>query len=199
MTQRELKKEEIILRAMEIFAKEGIDGTSMQDLAEYLGTTKSYFYFYFSSKDELIFSIQKYIMESAISNLKRIKKQNIPAAKKVVKWINWHFDTLMKNKTEVDFMYQAMFSKYILRTKEKFKQEFKNMHGLYVSLVVDIVNEGQEKGEFKNTSNPTVLASLMVGALFSGIKLAYLGFMDAEGVNEGVKKSILMMLGYEGV
>ncbi|MEO0139618.1 MAG: TetR/AcrR family transcriptional regulator [candidate division WOR-3 bacterium] len=199
MTQRELKREEIILKAMEIFAKRGIDGTSIKDLAEYLGTTKSYFYFYFSSKDEIIFSIQKYIMDSAISHLKRLKEMNITAAKKVEGWINWHFDALKENKTEVDFMYQAMFSKYVLKTKEKFKQEFRNMHGLYASLIADIVKEGQKRGEFRNSSDSTLLASLMVGSLFSGVKLAYLGFMDVERIREDVKKSILMMLGYEKV
>lgn len=199
MTQREAKKEEIILKAIEIFAKRGIDGTSMKDLAEYLGTTKSYFYFYFSSKDELVFSIQKYIMDSAISNLRNLKIRNISPVKKVEEWVNWHFNVLKENKTEVDFMYQAMFSKYVLKTREKFREEFRNMHKLYVNLISDIIREGQESGEFKNPSNPVVLSSLMIGALFSGIKLAYVGFMDMERVREDVKRSILTMLGYEKV
>jgi hypothetical protein len=39
----------------------------------------------------------------------------------------------------------------------------------------------------------------MLGSLFSGLKAAYLGFKETDYIKEGLKSSLLMMLGYEEV
>jgi len=193
------KREEIIKGAMEVFVKNGIDRTSLSDIAEHLGTTKSYFYFHFSSKEDLIFSIQKYIMDSAISYLESTVAKNITPAEKIKSWIDWNLDRVKERRVEVDFMYQAMFSKYISKFSRERREEILEIHRKYINLVGEVIKEGQEMGIFKNPYNPTVLATFMVGSLFSGIKVVYLGIEDADYIKESLKFSFLMMLGYEGV
>ncbi len=193
------KKEEIILKAMEVFARNGIDRTSISDLAEHIGTTKSYFYFHFSSKEDLIFSIQKYIMEGAISYLKGIILRDINPVEKIKVWIDWTLDGIRERKAEVDFMFQAMFSKYIFRFSKERREEILEMHRKYIELVGKIIMEGQNSGKFKNPYDPSLLAALLVGSLFSGLKIAYFGIEDTDYVREGLKFSLLMMLGYEEV
>ncbi len=193
------KKEEIILKAMEVFARNGIDRTSISDLAAHIGTTKSYFYFHFSSKEDLIFSIQRYIMEGAISYLKGIILQDINPVEKIKAWIDWTLNGIRERKVEVDFMFQAMFSKYISRFSKERRKEILEMHRKYIELVGRIIMEGQNSGKFKNPYNPSLLAALMVGSLFSGLKIAYFGIEDTDYVREGLKASLLMMLGYEEV
>jgi len=193
------KREEIIKGAMEVFVKNGIDRTSLSDIAEHLGTTKSYFYFHFSSKEDLVFSIQKYIMDSAISYLESTVAKNITPAEKIKSWIDWNLDRVKERRVEVDFMYQAMFSKYISKFSRERREEILEIHRKYINLVGEVIKEGQEMGIFKNPYNPTVLATFMVGSLFSGIKVVYLGIEDADYIKESLKFSFLMMLGYEGV
>jgi Transcriptional regulator len=184
---------------MEVFVKNGIDRTSLSDIAEHLGTTKSYFYFHFSSKEDLVFSIQKYIMDSAISYLESTVAKNITPAEKIKSWIDWNLDRVKERRVEVDFMYQAMFSKYISKFSRERREEILEIHRKYINLVGEVIKEGQEMGIFKNPYNPTVLATFMVGSLFSGIKVVYLGIEDADYIKESLKFSFLMMLGYEGV
>ncbi|MFS8629945.1 MAG: TetR/AcrR family transcriptional regulator, partial [Bacillales bacterium] len=52
MTKREL----IMERALELFAENGFEATSVQQITERCGISKGAFYLYFKSKDELILS-----------------------------------------------------------------------------------------------------------------------------------------------
>ncbi len=193
------KRGEIILKAMEVFAKNGVDRTSISDLAQHIGTTKSYFYFHFSSKEDLIFSIQKYIMDGAISHLERVISLDLNPAEKIKAWIDWNLDMIRERKVEVDFMYQAMFSKYVAKFSRERREEILEIHRKYISLVGKIIREGQERGFFKNPYDHEILATFMLGSLFSGLKAAYLGFKETDYIKEGLKSSLLMMLGYEEV
>ncbi len=195
----DIRKKEIMLKAMEIFAEKGIDGTSMRDLAEYLGTTKSYFYFYFSSKDDLIFNIHRYIMETAIRFVEGLSRGNLSPKRKVESWIRWHFEYIRRRHVFVNFMYHAMFSKYSFKAHKMYKGEFERLHKRYVKAISEMVKQGQEAGTFKNSANPLLVSSLIVGSLFSGVKLAYRGIFPVDEVENAVKESILAMLKYEKV
>ena len=58
LTQRgKDRKRQLVDRAAELFAEQGYDATSVADIVESLGVGKGVFYWYFSSKDELLFEI----------------------------------------------------------------------------------------------------------------------------------------------
>lgn len=48
-----LNREVIVAKALEITAREGLDGWSMRELSSELGVVNSVLYHYFSSKDDL--------------------------------------------------------------------------------------------------------------------------------------------------
>ncbi len=50
-------KEKIIEKAIELFEKKGFSTTSIQDIVDELGVTKGSFYYYFSSKEQLLMDI----------------------------------------------------------------------------------------------------------------------------------------------
>ena len=58
LTQRgKDRKRQVIDRAADLFAEQGYDATSVSDIVESLGVGKGVFYWYFSSKDELLFEL----------------------------------------------------------------------------------------------------------------------------------------------
>ncbi len=65
MTKREL----IMERALELFAENGFEATSVQQITERCGISKGAFYLYFKSKDELILSIIERFMSGFIADL----------------------------------------------------------------------------------------------------------------------------------
>ncbi|WP_047986009.1 TetR/AcrR family transcriptional regulator [Ornithinibacillus californiensis] len=57
------KKQLIMEKALELFAKQGFEATSVQQITDYCGISKGAFYLSFKSKDELILAIIDHFME----------------------------------------------------------------------------------------------------------------------------------------
>ena len=57
-----IKKQLIMEKALELFAKQGFEATSIQQITEYCGISKGAFYLSFKSKDELILALIDYFM-----------------------------------------------------------------------------------------------------------------------------------------
>jgi TetR/AcrR family transcriptional repressor of nem operon len=67
MPVQKITKEEILLKASDVFRVKGYHNTSMQDLAEACGLLKGSLYYHFPSKEmlmkDLLLSIHKYLVE----------------------------------------------------------------------------------------------------------------------------------------
>ena len=78
----EAKLQHILLHAAQIFAEEGFEGTSMRDISRVTGVSLSGLYYYFESKQKLLYLIQyntfTFIMEQLLSRLYTVHE---PAAR----------------------------------------------------------------------------------------------------------------------
>ena len=54
MSQIELVPERLLRHAIILFAQRGFDATSVQDIVDAANVTKGAFYYYFTSKDDLL-------------------------------------------------------------------------------------------------------------------------------------------------
>lgn len=66
------KKQLIIEKAAELFAKQGFEATSVQQITEYCGISKGAFYLSFKSKDELVITLIDQFMRQFISDIDHI-------------------------------------------------------------------------------------------------------------------------------
>jgi TetR/AcrR family transcriptional regulator, cholesterol catabolism regulator len=78
----EAKLQHLLLHAAQIFAEEGFEGTSMRDISRVTGVSLSGLYYYFESKQKLLYLIQyntfTFIMEQLLSRLYAVHE---PAAR----------------------------------------------------------------------------------------------------------------------
>jgi TetR/AcrR family transcriptional regulator, cholesterol catabolism regulator len=78
----EAKLQHILVHAAQIFAEEGFEGTSMRDISRVTGVSLSGLYYYFESKQKLLYLIQyntfTFIMEQLLSRLYAVHE---PAAR----------------------------------------------------------------------------------------------------------------------
>jgi AcrR family transcriptional regulator len=78
----EAKLQHILVHAAQIFAEEGFEGTSMRDISRVTGVSLSGLYYYFESKQRLLYLIQyntfTFIMEQLLSRLYAVHE---PAAR----------------------------------------------------------------------------------------------------------------------
>jgi AcrR family transcriptional regulator len=64
-----MKRQLIMEKAIELFAKQGFEATSVQQITEHCGISKGAFYLSFKSKDELIFALIDHFMIQFITDI----------------------------------------------------------------------------------------------------------------------------------
>lgn len=70
------KKQLIMESSLELFAKQGFEATSVQQITEHAGISKGAFYLSFKSKDELIIGLIDHFMLEFISNIDHVVKNH---------------------------------------------------------------------------------------------------------------------------
>src|SRR5579864_986189 len=62
---------EILAHATDVFCKKGYEGASMRDLSRASGMSLAGLYYYFESKERLLFLIQKHTFSTIVQHLKK--------------------------------------------------------------------------------------------------------------------------------
>lgn len=153
------KKEEMLRSAAKIVSRKGYDRATMDDIAAELLMTKGALYYYFDSKEDLIFQCHDLILRKALNELEEIVSMDIPPEKKFEKIIATHIDYAINEKEMFNMIliphniFEEDHLKHIL---EKRKQ--------YTSVFDRVIEEGIDKGIFK-TSEPKMIRMMILGAL----------------------------------
>lgn len=71
-----MKKQLIMEKALELFAKQGFDATSVQQITDHCGISKGAFYLSFKSKDELILALIDHFMMQFTSDIDYIVRNS---------------------------------------------------------------------------------------------------------------------------
>ena len=83
------RKEELLEKISDLFAKKGYEKSSMRDIAAHLGMTKAGLYYYFEIKQQMLVDIVNYGMDRALSEMRR-ELPGIRTAEAKVEWIIRH-------------------------------------------------------------------------------------------------------------
>lgn len=67
-----MKKQLIMEKSLELFAKQGFEATTVQQITNYCQISKGAFYLYFTSKDELIYELIDQFMQKFISDIDQL-------------------------------------------------------------------------------------------------------------------------------
>jgi AcrR family transcriptional regulator len=76
-------RERVLAAAVELFATNGFDGTSVQEIVERAQVTKGALYHYFTSKDDLLYEIYHTLLSVQLADLDHILTQRLPPAQTV--------------------------------------------------------------------------------------------------------------------
>jgi AcrR family transcriptional regulator len=88
---------EILTHATEVFCKKGYEGASMRDLSRASGMSLAGLYYYFESKERLLFLIQKHTFTTIVQRLKtRLEGQSDPEQRIRIFILN-HLDYFLAN------------------------------------------------------------------------------------------------------
>ena len=151
-TVTDLKRQEILKAAATVFAKSGFQKTLMDDIAGRAGIGKGTIYRYFSSKDDLYFSILDQAVEDLLTCLSRDLESKAPPAQKLRQMMSDMAELLLKNRAlfkliaETDARYLHKRHKYIQLQNKKI-----------IDIIAEVMEKGIKDGRFVK-ENPRLLA-----------------------------------------
>ena len=84
---REDRREQIFAAGARLFAEKGYERTSLQDVADVLGLTKPAFYYYYRSKEDLLFEILSFSMDRVTEDIEAALAADLPPEERVREWV----------------------------------------------------------------------------------------------------------------
>lgn len=88
MSERwETRREQIFSVGAKLFAEKGYERTSLQEVADLLGVTKPALYYYYSSKEQLLFEIMSFVMERVLSDISEVAASALPPDEKLREYV----------------------------------------------------------------------------------------------------------------
>jgi AcrR family transcriptional regulator len=152
-------KEKITEQSIRLFEKKGFSETSIQDIVDSLGVTKGTFYYYFSSKEELLMDIHLGYIDDLLAQQERIFKDQSQTCKEKL--------------FEIVFI---LFSdiKYSGSAAKIFFRELKNLNTEHSTLIhfkrdqfrlniEELIRNGMDQGEFRQDLNASIITFGILG------------------------------------
>jgi AcrR family transcriptional regulator len=158
MRQEAVRK--IKTAGLELFARKGLAGTNIKEIAETAQISLGLMYHYYSSKDELYLTLANEAMDMSIALLSSLKKQRTGAKEKVEGFIQGFLTGVQKYP---EICYFIIIGQQF-ETKDPSRNEVLNTRKLKsMELLAGIIKTGQQEGIFIK-GDPLQLAVMLIAA-----------------------------------
>lgn len=160
LSPREAKRQKILRAAIEVFSRDGYFSARMTDVAKEAEVADGTLYLYFDGKEHLLLSVFDDVLGRFIDRLKaEIDDLDDPITKLEI-MIRLHLETLGRDRALA----------HVLQIETRHSRRFMNILsrgklGEYLSLLKDIVEEGQELGRFRRDINSNMATNVIFGAV----------------------------------
>ena len=163
IAERYRRKEIILKGALESYSKKGLEGMTMDDIAQESSFGKATIYYYFSSKEDIVCALLEMGWKDLWESVEEMIVEDISARKKFVKILNQMADIVYKNKSLYEFLFTAPRNITIPDSKASWK---KFQSRTYATLQ-SVVGEGMDQGDFADIKPDLFMKA--VGGIFHGI------------------------------
>ena len=160
-------KAKLVDVARQLFAKNGVDDTTMNDIALASKKGRRTLYTYFKSKEEIYMAVVESELEILSNALEKVVAQNLSPDVTILQMIETHLDAIkmvvLRNGTM-----RAGFFRDIWRV-ERVRRNFDQRE---INLFKQILTEGKEKGIFE-IDNIDIMADILHYCI-KGIEVPYI-------------------------
>ena len=184
-------REKFIEVARQLFARKGVENTTMNDIASASEKGRRTIYTYFKSKREIFNAVIASETDELLKRLRQIINLDIPAEEKLVKYIDCRFDTMSEIVSRNGSLRAGFF-----RDVRKVDRARKLITDKESNLLKEILQEGIEQGVFR--INDLDGASLVITHTLHGLDVPYVrDNISKEGVTqEQLKKYTTRLILY---
>ncbi|MCF2683181.1 TetR/AcrR family transcriptional regulator [Faecalicatena contorta] len=137
-------KSKIVSAAWQLFREKGYNGTTVDDIIELSGTSKGSFYYYFSTKDELLNTLSM-ILDDYYEELERELDPQMDSFSKLM-YLNYRAHSMMEEKISIDLVTSLYSTQLVAQGNRHLLDQNRN----YYKLITKVVDEGQKRGQIRS-------------------------------------------------
>ena len=163
--------------ARQIFAKKGLENTTMNDIAVSSGKGRRTLYTYFKSKDEIYFAVIESELERLSDKLDEVAAKKIRPQDKVIELIYTHLNMIRETVVRNGNLRAEFFRNIWMVEKVR-----KNFDDAEIELFRKVYTEGKEDGEF-DIDNVELVADITHYCI-KGLEVPYIYGRIAHGMTE---------------
>ena len=183
--ERKLRKKRILDGALEVFHKNGIEGSTMDEIANQAGFGKATLYYYFSSKEEVFCAIMEKGWKPLWEDLEdTIHSEDSSNNELFIDTLCKVSNIILKDKNLYRFLFTA--PKAITNMPENLQTWRVYQNRLYGSLR-ELLEDGISNNQFPNTDSEILFKA--IGGLFHGVL-----FLGDEGNKQVSRNDIKNLL-----
>jgi AcrR family transcriptional regulator len=138
-------REEILASATSHISERGYRAVTIDEIAANLGYTKSVVYYYFKSKNEILWQIISRIFDSFLQKILAIKELNLPPGDALAKMVRQHALSVTENP-----QWTSIFNKEEPELDPTQRRQVRRMKRDYDALFESVYEDGVAKGLFRN-------------------------------------------------
>lgn len=152
--KRQSTKTRIVKAAWNLFYKNGYDHTTIEDIIAASKTSKGTFYHYFKGKEALLNSLS-YLFDEKYEELYNTVDADLSSYDKLL-FLNRELFLMIEESVDISLLAYLYSSQ--LTTKDK--KSLSDKKRFYFKWITEIITDGLERGEFRNTSTAEELMNI---------------------------------------
>jgi len=156
--REEDRRSQILRIATELFREKGYHGTSLEDIADRVGFTKPAIYYYFDSKEDLLFSIVEGVVSRALERVKGIQERGLAPRERMHAILTENARVVLEHLDENT----AFYNERGLLSPER-ERMVRDIERAYTQVLRETYAEGVQAGDLLDI-DPTVAVSTLLGA-----------------------------------
>ena len=164
LEERKLRQDRILSSALDVFKANGLDGATMDSIAEKAGFGKATLYYYFSSKEEVFLGIMEEGWKSLLASLEVIIQEEQSPRKTFIKILVQIAQNAKQRPNLYEFLFQAP---KVINLTEFDDQKWKKHQGKLYFILQGLLEDGIERKEFPKLNSNLMFKA--IGGLFTGL------------------------------
>ena len=174
-------RQKLVDVARQLFAKNGLENTTMNDIAITSGKGRRTLYTYFKSKEDIYYAVIESELERLSDKLDEVAAKNIRPQDKVIELIYTHLSQIRETVVRNGNLRAEFFRNIWMVEKVR-----KNFDDAEVELFTKVFTEGKEEGEF-DIDNVELVANITHYCI-KGLEVPYIYGRIAHGMTPEATK-----------
>lgn len=153
-------RQRIVAAAVALFAEQGYDATSVNQVVARAGVAKGALYHHFESKDDLLYEVYRELVDRQLAGLRAILAEGHPPAVTLQALIDDLVDTTAASAAEA-----KVFARESHRLGDANQARVRAARRAIHDAVIELVRQGQQAGDFAPVASPEMVSFTVFGVI----------------------------------